>query len=80
MVDVSGRTLDASVKRSLQGRGWWYIAERWVGMLGFVVEVESSTIFPLGSGLEALYGRSGHAPWGAIEAYLSRKVEGVRVL
>ena len=74
------RTLNASVKRSLQGHGWWYIPEGWVGMLGFVVEVESSTIFPLGSGLGALYGRGGHAPWGAIEAYLSRKVEGIRVL
>ena len=75
-----GRVLQAPAERSLEGRGWWFVPEGWVGMLGFVVEVESNTIFPLGSGLLALYGHNGYrAPWGAIEAYLDHGVEGILV-
>jgi hypothetical protein len=73
-----GRPVRAPAKRSLEGNGWWFIPEGWIGMLGFVVEVESRTVFPLGSGLQALYGNAGNlAPWGVIEAYLSGEVEGV---
>ena len=72
------RSLQSLPEQALEGHGWWFIPEGWIGMLGFVVEVQSSTIYPLGSGLLALYGRNGYqAPWGAIEAYLDGKVEPV---
>jgi hypothetical protein len=63
------REISSDENSVLQGSGWWFIPEGWIGMLGFVVEVQSCTVFPLGSGLQALHGRSGlQAPRGAIEA------------
>jgi len=72
------RPLESAAEFALEGNGWWFIPEGWIGMLGYVIETESEALYPLGSGLHALYGRSGyHVPWGAIDAYLDGRIEPV---
>lgn len=72
------RPLDCDLDHAIEGAGWWFIPEGWIGMLGFVVEKEGATIYPLGSGLAARNRLpNASALWCAIDAYLHGQVEAV---
>lgn len=64
--------------RAIEGDCWWFLPEGWIGMIGFVVEKQTSRLFPLGSGL-ASWGGAPHAGavWAAIHQYLSGNVQPV---
>ena len=70
-----GRELESSAEEAIEGNSWWYFAEGWIGMIGFVVEKDGAAIFPLGSGLSARCRRP-HTPanWSGILAYLAGAV------
>lgn len=74
--DCALAALSAYLERPLDGAGWWFIAEGWIGMIGYIVEKEGATIYPLGSGLAARYCLpNASADWRAIVAYLNGEVE-----
>ncbi|NHZ43738.1 hypothetical protein [Massilia aquatica] len=72
------RPLDGNPEHAVEGAGWWFIAEGWIGMLGFIVEKEGATIYPLVSGLAGRYRLpNASADWCAIVAYVNGRVEAV---
>lgn len=72
------RPVEQDLDRAIEGDGWWFIPEGWIGMIGFIVEKEGDAIYPLGSGLAGRcklpYARSS---WCGIDAYLNGQVEAV---
>ncbi|MBR7632272.1 hypothetical protein [Janthinobacterium lividum] len=73
-----GRPVECDLSYSIEGDSWWFIPEGWIGIIGFIVEKQCLTIFPLGSGL---VGRSKlsftPSAWCGITAYLAGQVEPV---
>lgn len=73
-----GRPLQCKLDQAIEGARWWFIPEGWIGMIGFIVEKDSQTLYPLGSGL---VGRSKllwtPAHWCAIVEYLGGHIEPV---
>lgn len=70
------RPLECDLSCAIEASEWWYIPEGWFGMIGFIVEKSSFTIYPLGSGLVGrcnLEFTSAH--WCGIIAYLEGHVE-----
>lgn len=73
-----GRALECPTDQSIEGDAWWYIPECWIGIIGFVVDKRSFSIFPLGSGLHALSKLTNTpACWSGIFAFLGGHVEPV---
>ena len=70
-----GFSPEAEREQAIQGEGWWFIPAASIGTIGFIVEAQSGSVFPLVSGLVALHASEAWpAPWCAIREYLSGKV------
>lgn len=67
-----GRPLSFDCASALEANNWWFLPEKWIGMIGFVVEKETGLVYPLGSGLAslAILPNVG-AHWSAILEYVS---------
>ncbi|MDM5178965.1 hypothetical protein PO883_17325 [Massilia sp. DJPM01] len=72
------RPLECDLGNAIEGDSWWFIPEGWIGMIGFIVEKRSSTIYALGSGLVA-WSKLPHtgSDWCGIFSYLNGKVNAV---
>ncbi|NHZ80202.1 hypothetical protein F2P44_13085 [Massilia sp. CCM 8695] len=72
------RPLECDLGNAIEGDSWWFIPEGWIGMIGFIVEKRSSTIYALGSGLVAWSKlQYTNSDWCGILSYLNGKVDAV---
>ena len=71
---------DFDESRVIEGDSWWFFPNSWIGIIGFIIEKETGSIFPLGSGLAGYSGQYKYVPahWVAIEKYLNGEVEQVK--
>lgn len=71
-----GRDLECEREQAIEGKTWWFLPERWIGIIGFIVEKESERVFMLGSGLASLSQlKNAYSHWHGIDAYLSGKIQ-----
>jgi hypothetical protein len=64
----------------IEGDTWWYFPNGWIGVIGFIIEKNSSSIYLLGSGWGGIRDekyKSVPAHWVAIEAYINGQIEPV---